>query len=61
MTALTWTLVFSQSLPQPEIKVHREIRFTFRNVLLDFKSFTEKPDFDCPFAHPVMLFLSYLV
>ena len=52
---------FEKSLPQPEIKVHLEIRFIFRSVLLDFQSFTEKPVFECPFAHPMILFLSYLV
>ena len=64
MTTLTWTLVYShfeKSLPQPEIKIHLEIRFIFRSVLLDFQSFTEKPVFECPFAHPMILFLSYLV
>ena len=34
---------FEKSLPQPEIKVHLEIRFIFRSVLLDCQSFTEKP------------------
>ena len=52
---------FEKSLPQPEIKVHLEIRFIFRCGLLDFQSFTEKPVFECPFAHPMILFLSYLV
>ena len=52
---------FEKSLPQPEIKVHLEICFIFRSVLLDFQSFTEKPVFECPFAHPMILFLSYLV
>ena len=64
MTAPTWTLVFShfeKSLPQPEIKVQLEIRFIFRSVLLDFQSFPEKPVSECPFAHPMILFLSYLV
>ena len=50
---------FVKSLPQPEIKLHLEIRFIFRNVLFNFQSFTEKPVFECPFAHPVILFLSY--
>ena len=53
--------LFEKSLPQPEIKVHLEILFIFRSVLLDFQSFTEKPLFECPFAHPMILFLSYLV
>ena len=60
VTALTWTLVFShfrKSLPQPEIKVHQEICFIFHSVLLDFQLFTEKPVFECPFAHPMILFL----
>ena len=64
MTALTWTLVFltlKKSLPQPEIKVHLEIRLIFRSVLLDFQSFTEKPVFKCLFAYPLILFLPYLV
>ena len=65
MTALSWTLVFltlKKSLPQPEIKVHLEIRFIFPSVLLDFQSFTEKKNVsDCPFAHPMILLLSYLV
>ena len=38
-----------------------EIRFIFRSVLLDFQSFTEKSVFECPFAYPMILFLSYLV
>ena len=51
----TSSLTFS---PQPESKVHLEIRFNFRGVLLDFQSFTEKL-FECAFAHPIMSFLSY--
>ena len=51
---------FEKSLPQPEIKVHLEIHFVFRSVLLDFQPFTEKPVFECPFAHPKIV-LSYLV
>ena len=52
---------FEKRLPQPEIKVHKEIRFIFRSVLFDFQSFTEKAVSECPFAHPMILFLSYLV
>ena len=52
---------FKKSLLQPEIKIHLEIRFIFRSVLLDFQSLTEKPVFECPFAQLVILFLSYLV
>ena len=52
---------FEKSLPQPEIKVHLEIRFIFRCVLLDFQSFTAKAVFECPFAHRMILFLPYLV
>ena len=37
-------------------KVHLEIRSTFRSVLLDFQSFPEKPVFECPFAHPMIVF-----
>ena len=33
----------------------------FRSVLLDFQSFTEKPVFECPFIHPMILFLLYVV
>ena len=51
---------FEKSLPQPEIKVRLEICFIYRSVLFDFQSFTEKPVFDCPFAH-LIIFLSYLV
>ena len=42
---------FEKSSPQ-EIKLYLE----FRSVLLDFQSFTEKPAFDCGFAHAIMLF-----
>ena len=52
---------FEKSLPQPEIKVHLQIRFISRSVLLDFQSLTEKPLFECPFAHSMILFLSYQV
>ena len=52
-------LNFEKSSPQPRLKVHLEIRFDFRSVLLDFQSFIEKL-FECVFAHP-MLFLSYLI
>jgi len=52
---------FEKSSPQPEIKVHLEIHYNLRSVLLDFQSFTEKPVFECDFAHPMILFLSYLV
>ena len=48
---------FEKSLLQHEIKVHLEIRI----ILLEFQSFTEKPVFECPFAHLMTLFLSYLV
>ena len=47
---------FEKSLPQPEIKVHQEICFIFRSVLLDFQSFTGKSVFQYPFAHPMILF-----
>ena len=52
---------FEKCLPQPVIKVHLEICVIFPSVLLDFQSFSEKPVFECPFAHPMILFLSYLV
>ena len=44
-----------------EIKVHLEFRFSLCSVLFDFQLFTEKPVFECAFAHPIMLCLSYLV
>jgi len=47
---------FEKSLTQPEIKVHLDIHFNLRSVLLDFQSFTEKPVFECAFAHPMVLF-----
>ena len=34
---------FDKSLPQPEIKVHLEMRFIFRSALVDFQLLTEKP------------------
>ena len=40
---------FEKSLPQPEIKVHEEIRFIFLSVILGFQTFTEKPVFERPF------------
>ena len=52
---------FEKSLPQPEIKVHLEIRFISRSVFLDFQSFTEKPVFERPFADPMILLLSHPV
>ena len=52
---------FEKSLPQPEIKVHLEIRFNLCSVLLDFKSFTEKSVFSVFLLNPMILFLSHLV
>ena len=62
-TALTWTIVcyFEKSSPQPEIKAHLEFRFNLLTVLLDFQLLTEDLFFECAFAYPIMLFLSYLV
>ena len=54
-------LILKKSSPQLGIKVHLGIRFNFRSVFLDFQSFTEKPVFECLFAYPMILFLSYLV
>ena len=51
---------FEKSLLQPEIKVRLEIRFIFPSVLLEFQSISEKPVFERPFVHPMILFL-YLV
>ena len=48
-----------KSSPQPEDKVHLEFHCNLGGVLLDFQSFTEKPVFECTFAHPIMLF--YLI
>ena len=36
-------------------------RFNLCSVLLDIQSFTENPVLYCVFAHPITLFLSYLV
>ena len=44
----TFVVIFSHSAP------------TF-SVLLNFELFTKKPVFRRAFAHPIMLFLSYLV
>ena len=54
-------LTLKKSSLQPEIKVHVEFCFCLHSVLLDFQLFTEKPVFECAFAHPIMLFLSYFV
>ena len=37
-------------------RVHLEIRLNLRSVLVNFQSFTEKPVFECAFAHPMLLF-----
>ena len=50
---------FEKSLPQFVIKVYLEFRIKLRSVLLDFQSFTEKRVFECAFAHPKILFLSF--
>ena len=52
---------FEKTSPQLSIKVHLEFRFNLRNVLFDFQSSFEKPVLECAFAHPILLFLSYLV
>ena len=46
---------FEKSSPQPEVKVYQEFHIS---LLLHFQSLTEKPVFECAFAHPIMLFLS---
>jgi len=55
-----WFSHFGKSPPQPEIKdtcqLHLEIRFNLCSVLLDFLLFTEKPVFECAFAHFMILF-----
>ena len=53
---LDTSFITEKSSPQPEIKVHLEICFNFRSVLLDFQSFTAKPVFECLFAYPMILF-----
>ena len=42
------------------MKVDLEIRFNLGSVLLDFQSFTEKRVIECAFAHPMILFSSYM-
>jgi len=54
-----WTSLTKSSL-QPEIKVHLEIRFKLRRVLLEFQSLTEKPVFECAFAHPMIDYLYHI-
>ena len=58
---LTKRHVGSENESEPEVKVHPDFCVNLRSVLLDFQSFTEKVVFECAFAHPRMLFLSYLV
>ena len=41
--------------------MHLEFRFNLRSFFFDFQWFAEKPVLECAFAHPIMLFLSYLV
>ena len=47
--------------PNLKSNVLLEFRFNLSQCFLDFKSFTEKPVFECAFAHPIMFFLLYLV
>ena len=35
--------------------------FNLQSALLHFQSFTEKPVFMCAFAHPIKLFVLYLL
>ena len=42
-------------------KQARPLQTRMTTVLLDFQSFTETPVFECAFAHPMILFLSYVV
>ena len=63
MAALTWTLVF---LTLKKVYLSLKSKFIYKSA-----SFVEvfclifnrvlKPVFECPFAHPKTLFLSYLV
>ena len=55
-TYLNTLYVTEESSPQPGIIVDLETTPIFC-VLLGFQSFTDKPVFECPFAHPVLLFL----
>ena len=55
-----WGQLFSKSL-QPGIKVHLEIPSNFSQCFVEFQSLTKKPVFECSLAHPMILFLSYLV
>ena len=50
-----------KSSRQPEIKANLEFRLNLSIILLDFHSVTEKPVFECAFAHPIMLFFYHLV
>ena len=52
-------LTLKKSSLQPEIKVHLEMRFNFCNVCLIFNRLLKKTGFECPFAHPMILVLSY--
>ena len=54
---------FEKSLPQPKIKVHLEIRFIYFPPVfcLIFNHLLKNLFFKCPFAHPMILFLSYRV
>ena len=47
--------------PRLLLLVHLEFGFNLRSVLLHFQPFTEKPVFECAFAHSIMLSLSYFV
>ena len=57
----TFLTLKNSSPAQREIQEHLEIRFNLCIVLVDFQLFTEKPVFECAFAHPMILFLSHLL
>ena len=52
---------FEKRLPQPEIKVHLEIRFIFPAFCLIFNRLLKNLFLSVLFAHPMILFLSHLV
>ena len=58
-----WTLVFSlwKKFTPTWNQSSSRTPLNFRSVLLDFQTFFEKPVIECPFVHPMTLFLSYLV
>ena len=52
---------FEKSSLHPEIKVHLEISALISQCFAWFSVVYWKTCFECPFAHPMILFLSYLI